>query len=320
MLTYLGQTAGKHVPLDLIEVCRQSLPLLQAAAPQGPTLSMSLQSPGPTVCANFNHVQQIVTNLVTNAREAINENKGTVSLTVKTVSSMDISASHRFPIDWQPKNLVFACLEVTDTGCGIEDEYIDNIFDPFFSSKFTGRGLGLPVVLGLVRALNGVVTVESEVGRGSSFRVFLPVSIEEVHGLPAKAPQTLSREGSGTVLLVEDEEILCKMTATMLRNFGYKVFTAKDGVEALEVFKNHLDEIDVVLSDLSMPRMGGWETLTALRQIRPDIQVVLASGYDESTVLAGVHPELPQVFLHKPFRKEELRNVIARVMGAAKLD
>ena len=317
MLTYLGQATGMHAPLDISEICRKGLPLLQAGAPKGFILKVDLPSLGPTVIANANQIQQVLTNLVTNAWEAIGENQGTVNLIVKTVSQADIPGVHCYPIDWQTENKDYACLEVRDTGEGITEIDIDKLFDPFYSTKFTGRGLGLAVVFGIVKACGGAVAIASTVGRGSTFRVFLPMSDDTVPRLAVNTPQPLSVGGGGTVLLVEDEEMLREMAATMLTRMGYKVRTAKDGVEALEIFKNHLNEIRVVVSDLSMPRMGGWETLTALRQIRPDVPAVLASGHDESTVLAGDHPERPQVFLHKPYQMSELQAALARAVRVA---
>ena len=313
MLAYLGQTTGMHAPLSLSETCRQSLPLLQAGIPKGLMIKIDLPSAGPAVSANANQIQQLLTNLVTNAWEAIVDKQGTVNLIVKTIPQADIPSVHRYPIDWQAENKAYACLEVRDTGDGITEIDIDKLFDPFYSTKLTGRGLGLSVVLGIVKACGGAVAIASTVGVGSTFTVFLPVSDDIVLRL-INTPQSLSAGGDGTVLLVEDEEMLREMAATMLTRLGYKVLTAKDGVEALEVYKSNLDKISVVLSDLSMPRMGGWETLTALRQIRPDIPVILASGHDESRVLAGDHPERPQVFLHKPYQKAGLQDALARAM------
>ena len=132
-------------------------------------------------------------------------------------------------------------------------------------------------------------------GKGSTFRVFLPVPAEQTLPQSDAAARALEIEAGGTVLLVEDEEIMRNMAPTMLARLGFKVFTAKDGVEAGEVFQKHLNEIRVVVSDLSMPRMDGWETLSALRQIRPDIPVVLVSGHDESQVMTDDRTELPQV-------------------------
>jgi nitrogen-specific signal transduction histidine kinase/CheY-like chemotaxis protein len=307
MLTYLGQTAGKREPLDLSEVCRRSLPMLRAAMPKDVALETDLPSFGPAISANGNQIQQLLTNLVTNAWEAIGDGRGAIHLSIKTVPSADIPTANRFPIDWQSQDHAYACLEVVDGGCGIADHDVEKLFDPFFSSKFTGRGLGLPVVLGIVRAHGGAVTVESEPGRGSVFRVFFPVSAEEVSRQPDKVAESRELEGGGTVLLVEDEEMLRNMARAMLTRLGFTVLAAKDGVEAVDVFRQHQDTIRCVLCDLTMPRMNGWETLAALRKLAPDIQVILTSGYDEARVMEGDHPELPQTFLHKPYQMKDLK-------------
>ncbi|MCX5856186.1 MAG: response regulator [Deltaproteobacteria bacterium] len=259
-------------------------------------------------------MQQVMTNLATNAWEAVGESRGAIHLNVKTVSPLEIPASHRFPIGWQPQDTAYACLEVTDVGCGIVDKDIEKLFDPFFSSKFIGRGLGLPVVMGIVRAHGGAGTVESEPGRGSIFRVFLPVSAEEVPRQPDRASQPLAIEGASTVLLVEDEEIVRNMAAAMLKRLGYGVLAAKDGVAAVEVFRQRQDEIRCVLCDLTMPRMNGWETLTALHKLAPDIPVILTSGYDKAHVMAGDHPEYPQAFLGKPYLIKELSDAISQAL------
>lgn len=315
MLTYLGQTTGKHTPMDLSEICRQSLPLLQAAIPKETVFLTDLPSPGPTIIANANQIQQALTNLITNAWEAGDNNLGDIKLTVKMVSPTDISAIHYFPIDFRSQDLAYACLEITDVGCGIAGDDIEKIFDPFFSSKFPGRGLGLPTVLGIVKSHNGVVTVQSKIRQGSTFRVYLPVCGKEISLQPLDTTvQALRSEGGGTVLLVEDEEIVRNMAETMLTCLGNKVFLAKDGVEAAEVFKRYKDEIGVVLCDLSMPRMNGWETLSALRRIRPDIPVVIVSGYDESKVRTDNRSELAHIFLHKPYQMAELKDALTRAM------
>jgi two-component system cell cycle sensor histidine kinase/response regulator CckA len=263
-------------------------------------------------------LQQILTNLITNAWEAVGEGRGVIRLGIKTVSPADIPAAHRFPLDWQPQDNAYACLEVTDAGCGIAAKDIENLFDPFFSSKFTGRGLGLAVILGIVKAHGGAVTVESEPGQGSTFRVFFPVSGEEFLRQTEQAVQNPETEGSGTILLVEDEAMVRDMAAAMLSSFGYTVLAAKDGVEALEVFRQRREEIRLVLCDLTMPLMSGWETLTALRQLAPSLPVILASGYDKAHVMAGDHPELPQVFLGKPYKLEGLSDAISQALVSRK--
>jgi PAS domain S-box-containing protein len=310
MLTYLGQRASEREPVDLSEVCHRGLPMLRAAMPKDLTLATDLPFPGPTLSADTNQIQQALTNLVTNAWEAVDDDWDTIHLSVKTVFSADIPATNRFPIDWQPQDNTYACLEVADAGCGIADKDIERLFDPFFSTKFTGRGLGLSVVLGIVRAHGGAVTVESEPGGGSVFRVFFPVLAEDIprqREIAAKAPEL---EGGATVLVVEDEETLRNMAEAMLTHLGFKVLAAKDGVEAVQMFRQHQDEIRCVLCDLTMPRMNGWETLAALRKFAPDIPVILASGYDKAQVMAGDHPEWPQAFLSKPYQLKELSEAI----------
>jgi PAS domain S-box-containing protein len=315
MLTYLGQSVAKMEPLDISDSCRQSLPILRAAMPKGVVLETDLASPGPTIVADANLIQQVLTNLATNAWEAGGDGHNAIRLTVKSVAAADIPAANRFPIDCQAADSSYACLEVADSGCGIADKDIEKLFDPFFSSKFIGRGLGLSVVLGIVRAHRGLVTVESEAGRGSVFRVFLPVSAQAAPKKPVPESQALNAMGSGTVLVVDDETSLRKVVTTAIKSMGFTVLGAQDGIEAVELFLLHKDAIRLVLCDLTMPRMDGWQTLSALRKIAPDIPVILASGYSEAQAMAGSHPELPQAFLSKPYEYEALSEAVFRVLN-----
>ena len=324
MLTYLGQSVDKRESLLLSVACIRSLTMLRAALPRNVAMETDLPTPGPVISANTNQIQQALSNLVTNAWEAIGEVQGSIHISVKTVSPAAIPTAHRFHIGWQPKNHDYACLEIRDTGVGIADKDIEKIFDPFFSTKFTGRGMGLAVVVGIVRSHGGAITVEAKPRHGSTFRVFFPMDWEEVH-LPSNkdvnegevlicSESPLKMEEGGTVLLIEDEEMLRNMAAAMLKRLGFSVLEAKDGVEALEMFQQHQDEVICVFSDLTMPRMNGWETLMALRKLAPDIPVILASGYDKAHVMAGDHPELPQVFLGKPYKLKGLSGAINQAL------
>ncbi|MBF0231734.1 MAG: response regulator [Desulfamplus sp.] len=344
MLTCLGQTAGREETLDLFEVCTRSMPIILAAMPKHVMFESNVLSLSPVIKADAGQIQHLVMSLITNGWEAIGNAPGDIHLSVTTVSPADITTSHRFPVEWEPEDKNYACLEVQDNGCGIDERDIDKLFDPFFSSKFTGRGLGLSVVLGIVKERGGAVTVKSIQGTGSTFSVFFPLSVEQVTRRPdadVKAPESqnggtmlvesqsggtmlpesqsggtmlVESQSGGTMLVVDDEEMVRTIGATMLRRLGFNVLEAKDGVEALEVFMQNKDEIRLVLCDLSMPRMNGWQTIDALRKLVPDIPVILASGYDEAQVMSGEHCGFIQPFLHKPYHMAELKSVIEKTL------
>ena len=256
MLTYVGQTAGKRVPVDLSKVCQRSVTLVRAGMlPKSVILEADLPAPGPTIKADANQIQQALTNLLANAWEACGGRGGAIHLRVREVAAAEIPAPHRFPVDSQLQAERYACVELADTGCGIAEEDIEKVFDPFFSTKFTGRGIGLAVVVGILRGHGGAATVESKLGVGTVFRVFLPIATE------AALPQAISvaplpkASRSGTVLVVDDEPMVCRTAASELRREGFAVLTARDGLEAVEVFRAQQQEIRLVLCDFPMPRL-----------------------------------------------------------------
>ncbi len=315
MLAYLGQVVGIHLPLDLSETCRRFLPLLKAAIPADVRLQTELPPFGPTVSADANQLRQVLSNLATNAWESAERGQEAITLTVRTISPSAIPRTCRWPVEWQPREKNYACLEIQDNGCGIAEEDFDKLFDPFFSNKFPGRGRGLAAALGIVKAHSGAIAVTSKQGQGSVFSVFLPISDEPIPRPTDKTGNSLTREDRGTLLLIEDETMLREMAKTMLSRMGYKVLAAKDGSEGVKLFQNHLDEIRVVLSDLTMPGMNGWETRTALRQIRPDIPVIIASGHDASRTPVGDPADSLEIHLHKPYQKEALEAALAKAMA-----
>jgi len=315
MLAYLGQSIATTSPIDLSEVCRETLSLITPSLPKRVTLRTDLPDTELIVRADAVQIRQILTNLLVNAGEAIGDREGDVTVALHELPAADIQASRFYPAEWEPKDEGYACLSVSDTGIGMDPETLENVFDPFFSTKFTGRGLGAAVVLGVVKAHEGAVTVESSAGEGAVFRVFLPLSVEKLP-LPRKAEpvDTAPFKDRGLVLLVEDEPMLRTLAGVMLEHLGYEVITAADGVEALEIFRKQQDRVQCVLLDLTMPRMDGWETLAALRALRPNLPVILASGYDEAKVMQGDHPHRPQAFLPKPYVMKGLEAVLDAVL------
>ena len=175
MLTYLGQTVATPRALDLSQTCHDCLTLLRAGLPSQVTVEAHLPVSGPLIQADRDQIRQVLASLLTNAWEAGGAAPAVIHVSVATVTAAAIPSLHRFPVGGEPQDTRHACLEIRDTGCGIPGRDLEAIFDPFFSSKFTGRGMGLAVVLGIVRALDGFVTVESTPGQGSSFRIFLPL-------------------------------------------------------------------------------------------------------------------------------------------------
>jgi PAS domain S-box-containing protein len=191
LLTYLGQTTGKREPVALSTVCREALTLLSAALPHRIHLEAGRPDPGPVVLADAVQIRLILTNLVLNATEAMDKREGDVSVAVCVIPTTDIRATRFHPLNWKPEDEAYACLSVSDTGSGMEAETLEKLFDPFFSTKFTGRGLGLAVVLGIVKAHEGGITVASAPGRGTIFRVFLPLTSQEL-ALPLQADPVAS--------------------------------------------------------------------------------------------------------------------------------
>lgn len=317
LLSYLGHNAGKPEILDLSGMCRDNLPRIQAALPDDIAMTVNLFSPGPVIRANANQMLQVLTQLVTNGWEAIGGRAGQVSVTTKVVPLSELPRCQVESTGHHSGAENFACLEVTDTGCGMTPEELDKIFDPFFSTKFTGRGLGLAVAAGLVKAWKGMIGVQSTAGKGSTFRAFFPLVTDAAPRQTANLPEPGDFKTSGrTVLLVDDDYVVRNLVASVLNRLGFSVLAAAGGSEAMALFRRHQGTIDCLITDLCMPGMDGWETLSALRNIQPDLPVILSSGYDETQAMNGDHVERVQGFLHKPYSLDDLRNVLSRVLGA----
>lgn len=314
MLLYLGRTLCKRHPVDLAEMCAGSVPLLRAALPPSVELTTDLVA-GACVRADAGQLRQVLTNLVINAAEACGDAPGVIGVAIKMAPAKGIPSRSRFPADFEPRDADYVCLEVTDSGPGIEAEDVDRLFDPFFSTKFTGRGLGLAVAFGIVRAHGGVFTVTSAVGDGSVFRVFLPKSDDGPVHTAVQASSVLGEAAAGAILVVEDEPDSRRVAKRVLERLGYTVLEASDGVEAVALFRVRHADIVCVLCNLTMPKMGGWETIAALRSLRPGVPVVMASGYDEASVMAAAHKERPQAFLGKPYDVAAMEHAFERALG-----
>ncbi len=311
MLAYSGRGRFFVEPLDLSTEVRRITDLVQASIPKNVRLGLTLSEGLPAIEADSGQLQQVVMNLVINGAEALGAGQGTVE--VSTLARRAEQTELAFSVVQPPVPAgEHVVLEVRDTGVGMDQETKLRIFDPFFSTKFTGRGLGLSAVLGIVRAHRGALTVESRAGFGTTFRVFFPCSAK-----PAMPRETAaSHRGSGMVLVVDDEDLVLRMAQSVLDAAGYEALTANNGIEALEIYAAQSSRIDAVLLDVTMPVMGGEETMTQLVSRWPDVVVIATSGYDREEAVSRFAPR-PAGFLQKPYTAAQLSSKVAEVLRSS---
>lgn len=312
MLAYAGKARLAREPVELSTLVGDTWSMLEASVSRRATLVRELAPGLPTLLGDATQIRQIVMNLVLNASEAIAPPHGTIRVSTGT-GTHDGSAFAQSAASGALKAGPYVWLEVRDDGVGMDASTVAQMFDPFFTTKFVGRGLGMASVLGIVRSHEGGIDVESSPGRGTRVRILFPVCALE----PARAspPATQERPGRGLVLVVDDEKNVLTSTELLLRGFGFHVLCARDGAEAVEVFQERSTEIDVVLLDLTMPRMDGMETLRRLRRIAPTIPVILTSGYGAGPL--GDEPQPcggPDAVLPKPYAVDHLLATIQQVM------
>jgi len=307
MLAYSGK--GKFVISnhDINGLLEEMLHILQVSISKKAVLRLNLTRPLSSVEADATQIRQIIMNLVINASEAIGDKSGVIAI---TTGCMDCDRSYLKDV-WLDENItdgLYVFIEIADTGCGMDKETLAKLFDPFFTTKFTGRGLGMAAVLGIVRGHKGAIKVYSEPGKGSTFKILLPANCKpaEIFNLD---PQNNHWRGSGTVLLVDDEETIRGVGAEMLKELGFNVVTANDGREAIEVYKAKTD-ISFVILDLTMPHMDGDQCFRELRMLNPDVKVIMSSGFSELEVTQKFVGKGLAGFIQKPYKLSVLRDGI----------
>lgn len=310
LLVYGGTATFAVAPIDLGVLVAEMTELLRVSISKQVRVACEVAQQLPAIEADRAQLQQVVMNLITNAGEAIGDAEGAVSIRVAPVQ-LDAARVKRDFVgqDLQPGPMVM--IEVTDTGCGMTPDVRDRIFDPFFSTKQSGRGLGLAALRGILRSHRAGVHVESEPGRGTTFAVFFPasplVAVRPVHDSWGQ------RTGAGTVLVVDDEANVRKSVGALFGRLGFFVIEASGGVEAIETFRARRAEIRWVFMDLTMPRMDGHATFLELRKIDPSVVVVLSSGWTEEDVRRRFTGQPPSGFLPKPFDMDELGGLLDRL-------
>ena len=307
LLAYSGRGAIETRALDLSNEVRELATLLRTAISKQAILKWDLAPDIPAITADGTQVRQIVMNLITNASDALGDAPGTITLRTGLLKAGELEDL--------PGGFVF--LEVTDTGCGMDSSTLQRIFDPFFSTKFTGRGLGLAAVMGIVESHGGHIRIRTAPEAGTTFRVLFPPAVGGADAAPRR-PSGANWRGHGNVVVAEDEEGVRDVVARMLERLGYNVVPAEDGVAALERLKEHNGPVAAVLLDLSMPRMGGSEALQHIRERFPNLPIVLMSGYTEQEVASKLIERAGDgvAFLQKPFLPEDLIGALRQVVKA----
>ncbi len=323
LLAYAGQ--GRHRPelVPIHRMIRDDVLVLKTRFPPSVEVSLELAAGEPTVRGDVVQLKQVLVNLCLNAAEAMPEG-GTLTIRTRLEEGADPgSAAPRLSGEsgpertigvGDPRSRTWAVLEVSDTGCGMDDDTLARIFEPFFSTKFIGRGMGLAAVRGIVEGHGGVIRIASAPGRGTTVTVRLPAP--DVVTEPAEeASGALSPCGTGTILVADDQDDVRSTVRAMLESFGYRVVEARDGREAVDVYAARKGEIDLVLLDMMMPGLTGEEAFAEIRRLAPSARAILASGYDERGRIAEVVGAGFLGFLQKPFRRSELGRKVEEALG-----
>jgi two-component system, cell cycle sensor histidine kinase and response regulator CckA len=314
MLAYAGKGRFIVERLDLNRVIEETLHLLQISISKTAVLRYDLAETPLPIEADATQIRQIIMNLVINASDAIDKKSGFISIRTGLVRADRRYLTEAALSPDLPEG-EYVHLEVSDTGCGIAPDVIGKIFDPFFSTKFTGRGLGLAAVQGIVRSHRGAIKVYSEPGRGTTFRVLFPSADR---GVPLAAPKSAvipKLEGEGLILIIDDEETVRAITARMVESLGFRVATAANGRDGLAEFEKRRDEIRLIILDLTMPHLDGEETFRALRAIDPKVKVVLVSGFNEQETTARFVGRGLAGFMQKPFKLATMARVLGKALG-----
>lgn len=314
MLAYSGNTAVSVERVNLGSVVEEMRTLLKTSISKKAELNLHIDHDTPPVLADPSQLCQIVMNLIINASEAIGEGSGTISVSVGSIlCDEEYLRSTQLINSLQPG--LYVQMQVTDTGCGMDQDTMVRIFEPFYTTKFTGRGLGLAAVLGIVRSNNGALKVYSEPGKGTTFNILFPALITSDQTIPAKLHEIHNNwQGSGAILFVDDEAMVRSVGVRFLERFGFTVLTAVDGLNAVDIYRERSAEIDLVMLDMTMPHMGGAEVFHELQAINPDVLVIIMSGYSKEDISARFDGMGLAGVLQKPLAMNLLRDMLKDVM------
>ena len=314
IMMFSRQSDVEKKPVQLTPIIKETVKFLRATLPTNIEIKRRISATSDVVLADPIQIHQVLMNLCTNAAHAMRQEGGVLKIMLTDMDAEEPSESLPAPHN----NGCFFNLSVSDTGHGIDPENLDKIFDPFFTTKSSGEGtgMGLSVVYGIVKDLNGNITVQSEQNKGSTFSISLPRGEEQF--VPSPLPLSSLPTGSECVLLVDDEESLVNMGKDMLHYLGYKVIAARGSMEALDDFRALPEQFDLVITDLNMPIMSGYKLADELLQIRPDIPIILCTGLGQSIIEEEAISRGIRQVLVKPFNMDNYAKIVRKVLDEGK--
>jgi PAS domain S-box-containing protein len=311
LLNYAGKGRREIQPVDISQVAKDALAIVQASVSRKITLRSDIPQESRMIQADVGQVQQLLLNLVLNGAEAIGDREGEVFVRMRVRDVSEAELNRAFPaFSLTPRP--YTEIIVSDTGSGMDEKTRQQIFDPFFTTKFLGRGLGLAAALGIVRAHGGGIAVQSTPGKGSTFSVLLPAEQDRPDAPMTVADSlTESARGEGLVLVVDDEVGIRSLLQHALEELGYTVLTAEHGGQAVELFERSTEEIILVLIDVVMPVLDGAETAIRIRELDPEVPILITSGIGDDDALRRFEDVRISGFIPKPFSPDQLAQAIA---------
>ena len=313
MLAYSGKGRFILQDVNLNDVISEMSSILLVSLSQKASLQLNLAPQLPAIEADITQIRQLLMNTMTNASEALGEETGYVSVTTGAFYCDRNYLKETFTEAELPEG-EYVYVDVADSGCGMDEETKGKIFEPFFSTKFTGRGLGLAAIHGIVRGHNGAIKVYSEKGKGTTFKVLFPALGHTANNGGHSLEKAAEWKGDGTVLLVDDEPSVIQAASRMIKKLGFEAIVATNGAEAVKLYKEQKEEIRCILLDLTMPVMDGKEAFRKLRSFDKKVQVILSSGYNEQEATQLFIGKGLAGFIQKPYRLSSLRDEIRRIL------
>ncbi len=314
MLSYAGNRPLLYEQIDLRDLVDETVAMLRSAIDKNVAILQSLKCEVPEVFGDIAQIQQVVMNLIINAAEAIGDKSGTIMVNLTQTTFQELLSETDYMDNTIPAGR-YICLEVSDTGCGIDEDTKTRIFEPFFTTKLAGRGLGMSAVQGIIKSHDGALQLISAPGEGATFKVYFPLpgTIDSVE--PAQSEgSTLAATANRTILIVDDEEALRTIGAALLNAMGFSAITAANGREALEIYREQGSGIDLILLDLVMPEMGGVDTYHELRKIKADVPIVFCSGYGIDGILENCAADQYVGAIQKPYKPDLLQRTILNLI------